>query len=358
MISFLFSVCFLIVLLYVTILYKSVAACALLLLLLLGIVFGVGHFLYAASHLKLHFPEVLAETFQKNTYPFTILVKNTGIFPISGLSMDLHLLDAEKNLVQSSVLHFCVSGKKTSPVSGEITSELYGKFQIVGKNLRLHSPFSLLCFPLPGTFNCQVLFYPTAVPLDVQVKETTRYFAAESQGFEEILPGGSFFPTNEIREFLPGDKIRQIHWKLSARTGKILVRDLGKPEGFPVLIFLQLQSIHQKNSAQQFSRFLEFTVSLNFSLLEVKCSHFVIWFDTKEQHLVRYPIRTEEELTICMYALLHENLYEAGKDLYDFYTEEYPGDTYCTRLLLCTDLTLCFDTQSPCPFTNEMTIPV
>lgn len=131
MISFLFSVCFLIVLLYVTILYKSVAACALLLLLLLGIVFGVGHFLYAASHLKLHFPEVLAETFQKNTYPFTILVKNTGIFPISGLSMDLHLLDAEKNLVQSSVLHFCVSGKKTSPVSGEITSDLYGKFQIV-----------------------------------------------------------------------------------------------------------------------------------------------------------------------------------------------------------------------------------
>ena len=45
-------------------------------------------------------------------------------------------------------------------------------------------------------------------------------------------------------------------------------------------------------------------------------------------------------------------------DLYDFYTEEYPGDTYCTRLVLCTDLTLGFDTQSPCPFTNDMTIPV
>ena len=53
------------------------------------------------------------------------------------------------------------------------------------------------------------------------------------------------------------------------------------------------------------------------------------------------------------------NTLDCGKkDLYDFYTEEYPGDTYCTRLLLCTDLTLGFDTQSPCPFTNDMTIPV
>lgn len=358
MISFLFSVCFLIVLLYVTILYKSAAACALMLLFLLGTALGIVHFLYAASHVKLLVPKVLADTFQKYTCPFTILVKNTGIFPISGLSIDLHLLDAEKHLVQSRVLRFCVSGKKTTPVSGEITSELYGKFQIVGKNLRLHSPFSFLSFPLPGKFCCQVFFYPTAVPLNIQVKETTRYFTAESQDFDEILPGASLLSTNEIREFLPGDKMRQIHWKLSARTGKILVRDLGKPECFPVLVFLQLQSIQQRPSGKTLSRFLEFTVSLSFSLLESKCSHFVIWFDTKEQQLVRYPIRTEEELTMCMYALLHENLYEDTKDLYDIYTDEYPDDTYCTRLLLCTDLTLCFDTQNPCPFTNEMTIPV
>ncbi|WP_297776492.1 DUF58 domain-containing protein [Blautia sp.] len=358
MISNILSVCFLMVLLYVTILYKSSAACALMLLLLLCMVLGLGKFLYAVFCLKFRFPTALAKTFQKDTCPFTILVKNTGFFPVSGLSMDLYLLDAQKNLVQSSVLRFCASGKKITPVSGTITSELYGKFQIAGKHLRLHSPFSLLQFPLPGKFSCQVFFYPTALPLDVQVKETTRYFAAESQGFEEILPGGTLLPSNEIREFLPGDKMRQIHWKLSARTGSLLVRDPGRPEGFPVLVFLQLQALHTKDSARQFSRFLEFTVSLSFSLLEARCNHLVIWFDAKNQSLVRYPVRTEEEHTLCIYALLHETLYEDKKDLYDFYAEEYPCDTYCTRLLLCTDLTLGFDTQSPCPFTNDMTIPV
>lgn len=358
MISNILSICFLMVLLYVTILYKSTAACALMLLLLLCMILGLGKFLYAVFCLKFRFPTVLAETFQKNTCPFTILVKNTGFFPVSGLSMDVCLLDAQKNLVQSSVLHFCVPGKKTTPVSGTVTSKLYGKFQIEGKNLRLHSSFSFLNFHLPGKFRYQVFFYPTAIPLDVRIKETTRYFAAESQGFEEILPGGALLPSNEIREFLPGDKMRQIHWKLSARTGNILVRDLGRPEGFPVLVFLQLQALPPKDSARQFSRFLEFAVSLSFSLFEARCHHFVIWFDEKNQRLVRYPVRTEEELTLCIYALLHETLYEGKKDLYDFYTEEYPGDTYCTRLLLCTDLTLSFDTQSPCPFTNDMTIPV
>lgn len=83
MISNILSVCFLMVLLYVTILYKSTAACALMLLLLLCMILGLGKFLYAVFCLKFRFPTVLAETFQKNTslLPFWSKIQVFFLFP-------------------------------------------------------------------------------------------------------------------------------------------------------------------------------------------------------------------------------------------------------------------------------------
>ena len=42
----------------------------------------------------------------------------------------------------------------------------------------------------------------------------------------------------EIREYVPGDPVRNIHWKLSEKTGKALVRVLGNPVSDQYLIIL------------------------------------------------------------------------------------------------------------------------
>ena len=38
-------------------------------------------------------------------------------------------------------------------------------------------------------------------------------------------PGGGFSENHELRLYRPGDNLRQVHWKLSAKTGKLIVRE-------------------------------------------------------------------------------------------------------------------------------------
>ena len=43
----------------------------------------------------------------------------------------------------------------------------------------------------------------------------------------------------QIREYVPGDSLRQIHWKLSAKAGRYMVRDAAKPVDHRLTIYVE-----------------------------------------------------------------------------------------------------------------------
>ena len=53
-------------------------------------------------------------------------------------------------------------------------------------------------------------------------------------------PGSGFSENHEVRLYRPGDSVQQIHWKLSAKTGKLMLREPMEPAGKRVLIRLVL----------------------------------------------------------------------------------------------------------------------
>ncbi len=54
-------------------------------------------------------------------------------------------------------------------------------------------------------------------------------------------PGGGFSENHELRLYRPGDSLRQIHWKLSGKTGKLILRQSMEPRGSGMLIWLYLR---------------------------------------------------------------------------------------------------------------------
>lgn len=54
-------------------------------------------------------------------------------------------------------------------------------------------------------------------------------------------PGGGFAENHELRLYRPGDNIQQIHWKLSAKTGSLILRQPMEPVRGRVLVRLDLK---------------------------------------------------------------------------------------------------------------------
>jgi len=53
-------------------------------------------------------------------------------------------------------------------------------------------------------------------------------------------PGGGFAENHEIRQYQPGDNLNQIHWKLSAKVGELMLREPMMPERGLMLLTMDL----------------------------------------------------------------------------------------------------------------------
>lgn len=80
--------------------------------------------------------------------------------------------------------------------------------------------------------------YPELFPLRVSLAEHASA-AAEGDHWSMTRPGTDPSETFAIREYFPGDPIRQIHWKLSQKTDTVMLRELGLPVIEETLLLLE-----------------------------------------------------------------------------------------------------------------------
>lgn len=93
--------------------------------------------------------------------------------------------------------------------------------------------------------------------------------------------------------------MRDIHWKLSAKTDKLIVREAQEPDRRYVLLTLDLTG--ERRDAD---RKLAILLWVSRWLLEHEAAHFVCWLSPKDLEPVTMSVGGEAELEALMQALL------------------------------------------------------
>lgn len=85
-----------------------------------------------------------------------------------------------------------------------------------------------------GQVGVVVIPQPVALPAPPDLE---RYMA----GAWQVKPGGGMAENHELRLYRPGDSLRQIHWKLSAKTGKLMIREAMEPRRGNLLLTMDIR---------------------------------------------------------------------------------------------------------------------
>lgn len=81
------------------------------------------------------------------------------------------------------------------------------------------------CTVLPDTFDMTLVFDNMPIAID------------DSESYSPDKNGNDYSETFQLREYVPGDSIKQIHWKLSEKLDKLIVREASLPVQKSTFVF-------------------------------------------------------------------------------------------------------------------------
>ena len=117
-----------------------------------------------------------------------------------------------------------------------LPTEHCGQLSICVRRPRCCDYLGLFVIPIGRSQATQVLVCPSPIQPE-QIPDMRRYQAH----MWRPKPGGGFSENHELRLYRPGDSLKQVHWKLSAKTGQLITREPLEPVRSTLLLTLCLQ---------------------------------------------------------------------------------------------------------------------
>lgn len=82
---------------------------------------------------------------------------------------------------------------------------------------------------------------PQIDEIPVRITDRVRNFFGDSDIYDDLRPGYDPSELFDVREFQNGDRLQSVHWKLSARTDELMVKENSLPKACAVAIVADLR---------------------------------------------------------------------------------------------------------------------
>lgn len=205
-----------------------------------------------------------------------------------------------------------------------------GSYEVCLKKLQIYDITGLLCYNIRMKKQGLVQVLPEMHDVPVRLTPATRNFYGEADVYDENMPGHDNSETFQVREYRAGDRLQNVHWKLTAKQEELMVKDYSLPKACPVLLFLS----YRPGKRHQLLPFLEAVVSLSFSIMDAGCPHYVVWYDGTEQDVMRLRVDDEESLYYMTGVLMKNHWVRCREDIRLRYQNKYRQEPYVWALTI------------------------
>ena len=177
--------------------------------------------------------DITAPTIVEKRSPFVleIHIHSNGKLPLGKTVMWLEISNVTTREQQKKRICFQESDEL------KLESAYCGCVECVVARVWCYDWFGILPFPIPWNGKRNIVVMPDTFPVEIDNKFFYNSLA-DSMEYLSHQKGKDNTEIFQIREYEKGDSVKQIHWKLSSKLEKCMVRDLSELVNQEVLIFL------------------------------------------------------------------------------------------------------------------------
>lgn len=220
-----------------------------------------------------------------------LVLKNDSILPVSRVLCKIKITNCLTKEVNTAVIRLSAAALEDTTVKFELSSNHCGYLIAEVSKCCLLDWFGFL--PLSctvGTAGKISVLPDTFVPgIVLSLSATAR---DDSQSWSQTQKGNDMTEVFALRDYVPGDSLKQIHWKLSSKKQQLIVREPSLPVEKSLLIFWDKNT--EISNGKEMDAMAECMVSVCQEILNQGITFTVGW--TEEKLCVFENIDTDDQL--------------------------------------------------------------
>ncbi len=310
-----------------------------LLLLLFSIAAPLVSFLlllYTARYISLDV-SVAAVIMPEGKKNITYIVKNSSPLPALKIEWEVAIKTQLTTRETSLKVSAFIRGRSMEELPLSLAGLFAGKLLITTRQVRVYDLFGLNSLRIEAPREKFSLVYPRLAEFNINMSNQVE--SEDGNIYSQHKPGSDQTEIFALHEYVQGDDLRKVHWKLSAKTENLIVRDFGLPLDYPIVLLLETQQVEDEVDERSLSCCLEVFISLSLSFLQLGISHNIAWYDEGYFHIEL--ISSVEELDTFIPVLLAASGYPKPFVALDCYA----NSGFAQRRMVIYYVTACLNTS-------------
>lgn len=188
----------------------------------------------------------------------------------------------ENNTLQSQIRKriFIPLGMKYPKKEHQYTATYCGEVTFSYENIYLYDVFGFCRVSLHQNQKHHMIVYPSKIEMNLLYNELSKPYENGLLQYQ-YRKGLDMSEIFDLKQYYPGDDIRHVHWKLTAKTRQMLLKEGTHNSSFEtvLLVDIGLNDQNEEVDKKVLSKALSFAMSMSEELLLKNIGHYVALYD-------------------------------------------------------------------------------
>lgn len=265
-------------------------------------------------------PEALATRGQ--AVSLKINLKNHSFIALPNLRATFTYYGAFSSEPEKTEISFPLHALTTQTSSFDIKSEHIGVVKVKINDIYMYDYFRLFRFKYKIKQEYEITFLPEILPVSLDIRPNT-LLGVDSDVFSKSKKGDDPSEVFAIRDYVGGDKLNRIHWKLSSKADNLMVKDYSLPINNSISIIPELASEKSENQLNDIDAVIETAFNLSNFLCEAEIIHHICWYDPKGARFFDEEIKDTDDMFAALGLILACGIDNDGGSL-EFWKKDRP----------------------------------
>lgn len=227
--------------------------------------------------------------------PVEIILNNKGIIPTGRIGVFIKSFNSYTGKKEVTKFYGSADGGNSIIIKCYYNAKTPGNIEFCIKKVWAEDYLGILKLPVfkYDKYGHQVIVIPVLYEVPVCITQSVYDNVYENDNnTQNIYTAPDSTENGDIRQYIPGDSFKNIHWKLSAKSGELMSRQKYSITSCMALFFVCPGNI---DNAYKKKCFIQAVLSISTSLISNGCIHYICWYNKDNNCITRYIVRQESD---------------------------------------------------------------